>query len=400
MLARRIRLEGAIAIGLGSMIGAGVFSAVAPAAKAAGPWLLAGLVLAGLVALFNATSVSWLAAKYPESGGAYVYGRERLGPIFGFVAGFSFIAGKLASAAAMALTFGAYVDPPRAKLWAIGAIAVLTAINYAGVKKTVAATWVIVGLVLLALAIVVFAALAGGNADLDRLIARTGEPSLRGVLQSAGLLFFAFAGYARIATLGEEVEEPARTIPRATMISLGIVFVIYAVVMTSALLALDPAALAEAPAPLAAAVEAGRRPEAAIAVRAGATVASIGVLLSLIAGISRTMYAMAKNADFPRAFAAVHPRAGVPHRAIVLAGAAAASIAALGGIGSAISFSSFSVLVYYAIANASAFTLRKHVVPALGFAACLAIAFSLDARAVLSGLALLAAAIVVFRAKR
>src|SRR5215212_3953533 len=216
-LARRLGTVDAVIIGLGSMLGAGVFAAFSPAARAAGAGLLIGLAVAALVAYCNATASAQLAAQYPTSGGTYVYGRERLGDWWGFLAGWCFVVGKTASCAAMALTFAAYVAPGRwLKPVAVVAVLTLTAVNYRGVTRTAGLTRIIVTIVLVALAVAVAATLAGGEAGLDGLAAGTSAGSgWYGVLQSAGLLFFAFAGYARIATMGEEVRDPARTIPRA-----------------------------------------------------------------------------------------------------------------------------------------------------------------------------------------
>jgi APA family basic amino acid/polyamine antiporter len=120
-LARRLGLGDAVVIGLGSMIGAGVFAAFAPAAEAAGSGLLLGLALAAAVAYANALSSAQLAALYPLSGGAYIYGCERLGHFWGFLAGWAFVVGKTASCAAMALTFGAYAAPSFARWLAVAA---------------------------------------------------------------------------------------------------------------------------------------------------------------------------------------------------------------------------------------------------------------------------------------
>ncbi|HEU5060293.1 MAG TPA: amino acid permease, partial [Kofleriaceae bacterium] len=193
-LARRLGTTDAVVIGLGSMIGAGVFSALAPAARAAGNGLLAGLAIAALVAYCNATSSAQLAAVYPQSGGTYVYGRERLGPYWGFLAGWAFVIGKLASCAAMAMTFASYAAPALARPLAAGAVVALTAVNYAGIEKTALVSRVIVGLVLAALATVVAAIWLGGAADPGRLWPIEGA-GWRGVLQAGGFLFFAFAGY-------------------------------------------------------------------------------------------------------------------------------------------------------------------------------------------------------------
>ena len=401
-LDRRLDATDAVVIGLGAMLGAGVFSAVGPAAGAAGSWLLGGLVLAGAVAFANASSSAALAALYPESGGAYAYGRRRLGRFWGFVAGWAFLAGKLGSCAAMALTVGSYVAPGMARPVALGGLAAVTAANYLGVDKTAAATRVIVVVVLAALAAAVAGMLLGGTADPANLASPSPGPGLHGVLQAAGLLFFAFAGYARLATLGEEVADPARTIPRAVSVALGIVLVVYAVVCAAALLAAGPAALAAADAPLAEAVGAGRLAGLEPVVRGGAAVASLGVLLSLQAGLSRTGFAMAANRDLPPALAAVHPRYRVPHRAeLVVAGLVAAAVLAV-DLRGAIGFSSVLVLVYYTVANAAAWTLgpterrRPRWLAGAGVAGCLVLAASLPAASVVAGAAVLAAGVAVW----
>ncbi|WP_255220943.1 APC family permease, partial [Nocardia cyriacigeorgica] len=339
-------------IGLGAMLGAGIFAALAPAANAAGSGLLLGLGVAAVVAYCNATSSARLAARYPDSGGTYVYGRERLGPFWGYLAGWSFVVGKTASCAAMALTVGVYLWPGHAHAVAVAAVVALTTVNYLGVQKSALLTRVIVAVVLAVLAAVVVSATTSPEADPGRL-AFGSDITLLGVLQAAGLLFFAFAGYARIATLGEEVRDPARTIPRAVPIALGITLVVYAAVAVASLLALGPHRLAESTAPLASAVQAAGADWLSPIVRAGAAVAALGSLLALILGVSRTTLAMARDHHLPRTLAAVHPRTGVPHHAEIAVGAVVALAAATADLRAAIGFSSFGVLLYYAVANAS-----------------------------------------------
>jgi APA family basic amino acid/polyamine antiporter len=358
-LARRLGTGDAVVIGLGSMIGAGVFAAVGPAAAAAGGALLLGLLIAGAVAYCNAISSAQLAALYPASGGTYVYGRERLGAFWGFLAGWGFVVGKTASCAAMALTFGAYAVPELMRPLAVAAVVALVALNLRGIQRTAAATRVLVALVLAALAAVLVATLFGGQVDTGHL-SPFFTSGVYGILQSAALLFFAFAGYARVATLGEEVREPERTIPRAIPLALGITLVVYALVTAAALLAVGPERLAEADAPLAAAARAGSLEWLAPAVRVGGAVASLAVLLSLIAGVSRTALAMARERDLPAALNAVHPRFRVPHRAELTIGALVIAVVLIADVRGAIGFSSFTVLAYYAIANASAWTLARH----------------------------------------
>jgi APA family basic amino acid/polyamine antiporter len=395
-LRRRLGTFDAVVIGLGSMIGAGIFAALAPAAKAAGSGLLVGLGVAAVVAYCNATSSARLAARYPASGGTYVYGRERLGPFWGYLAGWGFVIGKTASCAAMALTVGTYVWPSEAHAVAVGAVVALTAVNYAGLRKAVWLNRMIVVIVLAVLAAVVTACLTSGAADIGRLDVG-GDVTAGGVLQAAGLLFFAFAGYARIATLGEEVRDPQRVIPRAIPLALVIVLVVYAAVAVAVLSVLGGRGLAAVAAPLTEAVRAAGVPGLVPAVRAGAAVAALGSLLALILGVSRTTLAMARDRHLPHALAAVHPRFRVPHRAEVTVGVVVAVLAATVDLRGAIGFSSFGVLAYYAIANASAWTLGPdegrppRAVPVAGLAGCVVLAFALPASSVVVGAGVLAA---------
>jgi APA family basic amino acid/polyamine antiporter len=393
-LARRLTQGDAVVVGLGSMIGAGIFAAFAPAARAAGAGLLLGLAIAAAVAYCNATSSARLAARYPQSGGTYVYARERLGQLAGYVAGWAFVVGKIASCTAIALTFGHYVAPSFARPLAVGAVVALTAVNLRGVDKTAALTRALVAVVLGSLAVFIVASLRGGT-DAGNLWPPTGGAP--GVLRAAGFLFFAFAGYARIATLGEEVVDPARTIPRAIPVALGLTLAVYAIVAVAALAAGGPATLARTSTPLRA-VLAEAAPSFTPVVRVGAAVASLGVLLSLLAGVSRTVFAMAQNADLPRRLGAVAPRRRVPHHAELAVAAVVATVAALADIRAAIGFSSFCVLVYYALTNGSALTLRERrasrLVACAGLVGCIALAVSLPPTSIAVGAGVIATGVV------
>ncbi len=360
-LERRLGTKDAVVIGLGSMIGAGIFAAFGPAAKAAGTGLLVGLALAAVIAYCNAVASAQLAAQYPVSGGTYVYGRERLGPWWGFTAGWGFVVGKTASCAAMALTFATYAVPGPVwvqRLVAVAGVLGLAALNYRGITKTVALTRILVGTSLLALAVVVAGIAAGGGATTANLggFSSLASGGFYGILQSAGLLFFAFAGYARIATLGEEVRDPRRTIPRVIPIALALAVVVYLVVAVAALLAAGPDGLANAAAPLVAALDGAGAGALTPAVRVGGALAALGALLALIAGIGRTGLAMARERDLPTWLAAVHPKYRVPHHAELALAAVVSALVLTVDLRGVIGFSSFGVLVYYAVANASAFT--------------------------------------------
>ncbi|NHC44237.1 APC family permease [Motilibacter aurantiacus] len=402
-LRRELGVADAVLVGLGAMLGAGVFAAFAPAAGAAGTGLLLALAVAAVVAYCNATSTAALAAAHPQAGGAYLYGRRQLGPVWGYVAGWGFVVGKTASCAAMALTAGAYAWPGHPRLAAVVAAGALTAVNYRGITRTAALNRALVTVTLGSLALVVAGCLAGGATDAANL--RLQGFDGYGVLQAAGLLFFAFAGYARIATLGEEVRDPARTIPRAVPVALGVVVVVYALVGVSVLLVLGAGGVATSAAPLRDAVAAGSLDGLSPLVRVGAVTAALGVLLSAMAGVGRTTLAMARDRELPPALAAVHPRFGVPHRAELALGAVVVAIVCVADIRGAIGFSGLGVLVYYAVANAGAWTLPartalRRPVAAVGLTGCLVLAATLPWASVVAGVAVLALGLLLRAAAR
>ncbi|HEY5833167.1 APC family permease [Streptomyces sp.] len=402
-LVRRLGVADAVVVGLGAMVGAGVFAAFGPAARAAGSGVTAALAVAAVVAYCNATSSARLAARHPESGGTYVYGRERLGPFWGYLAGWSFVAGKTASCAAMALTVGQYAWPGQRRAIAVAAVVALTAVNCLGVRKAAWLTRLIVSVTLAVLAAAVTVCLTSGSADAGRL-GWDGDTSAWGLLQAAGLLFFAFAGYARIATLGEEVKDPARTIPRAIPIALAITLAVYVAVAVALLATLGPGPLARSAAPLADAVRAAGASGLVPVVRTGAAVAALGSLLALILGVSRTTLAMSRDHHLPPALAALHR--GNPVRAELAVGAAVTLLTVTTDLRGAIGFSSFGVLLYYGIANASALRLTPAegrpplIVPVTGLCGCAALAVSLPTAAVLAGLGVTAAGAVAYVARR
>lgn len=400
-LARRLGLFDATTLGVGAMLGSGVFVAFAPAAAAAGRAVLVGVLVASLVAYANANSSAQRAARYPRSGGAYVYGRELLGRASGFLAGWVFVVGRVASCAAGALTFGTYVVPDHPRLAACTAALVLTAVNYRGIERTATATRVLAGVVLAVLALAVAAAWNGAPSGTSALLPETGTMSLDGVLGSAAIMFFAFAGSARIATLGEEVRDPVRTIPRAILAALAAVVTTYLVVGATLLATLGVDELAASPAPVLDAATGDPSSLIGIIIRLGAGVAGLGVVLALLAGVSRTILAMARDGELPRFIAAVHPLHGVPHRAELLVGAVVAATVAVAELDDAIAVSACTVLVYYAIANASAMAPRAHMArwtragASFGLVGCLVLASRLPTLAVCLGIASVLAGLAI-----
>ncbi|MGX1857178.1 APC family permease [Dietzia sp. NPDC055340] len=414
MLDRRLGLTDAVVVGLGAMIGAGVFVAFAPAAARAGSLVWVSLAIAAVVAVCNALSSARLAAQFPAAGGTYVYGRELLGPLPGFLAGWGFIVGKTASCAAMALTVGLYIWPGHANLVAAAAVLLLTVLSVLGVQRTATVAKVLVAIVLVVLAVFLVMAwvvpsgggaeavvagsgatgLAAAEAELAPVPAIDGEAwpaRILGVLGGAGFCFFAFAGYARIATLGEEVRDPARTIPKAVMLAISLVIVVYALVLAAIVHVLGVGGVAAGAAPVLEAAERIGGGELAPVVRIAAGIAALGALLGGILGVSRTTLAMARDRHLPAPLAAVHATRRTPYVAEICVGVLVAVIVLLADVRQAIGFSSFAVLVYYLVANTAALRLdrrRRRLpawVPVLGALGCVTVAGSLPWESVVGG---------------
>ncbi|GAA1378613.1 APC family permease [Luteococcus sanguinis] len=381
-------------IGVGSMVGAGVFAAFGPAAAAAGNLLLVSLGIAAIVAFCNATSSAQLAARYPTSGGTYFHGRAELGEWPGFLAGWCFVIGKTASCAAMALTVAAYLVP---STWqhpvAVAAVLALAAVNAFGVTRTARLAKILAGIVLAVLTVFAVTAWA---ADAPSPTGTSTSAGPVGVLQAAGLLFFAFAGYARIATMGEEVVEPRRTIPRAITVALGIALVTYLVVALTLLHVLPVDEIAGSTAPVAdAAAALEGRSWLGVVVRFGAVCAALGSLLSLIAGVGRTSLAMAREGDLPAPLARVDERYRVPRTAEAVLAVVVSALVLVVDLQGVIGFSSFGVLLYYFVANASAWhqsegRMYPRALQGLGMVLCAVLVVTLPWQSVAVGLVVLA----------
>jgi len=402
VLRRELGLLDAVGVGFGAIVGAGIFVVTGVAAGVAGPAFLVGLLVAGVAATCNALSSAQLAASYPQAGGTYEYGYRVLTPWAGFAAGWMFLASKTAAAGTVALGLAGYLEalapglPPRVA--AVGAIVVFTVLNYFGVRRSSGVNLAIVTVSLCTLLLFVASGAAAFRLDNLRPFAPMGWGR---TLESAALLFFAYTGYARIATLGEEVREPARTIPRAIMITIAGAVLLYGLVAVVAVGAVGAAELAATAAPLHLAAEATGRGWIVTAVSVGGVTAMLGVILSQLLGLSRMGFAMARRGDLPRVLAHVHPVYGVPGRAVLAIGAVAAVVAATGTLRGVASAASFTILVYYGIANVAAMKMPRHaklfpdVVPVVGLLACTALAFSLPGRVVLTGLAVLTAGLAL-----
>jgi APA family basic amino acid/polyamine antiporter len=390
---RRLGTADATVLGLAAMLGTGVFAVWAPAAAAAGPLLLLSVLLAGIVAACNAASTADLAVAHPESGGGYVYGRERLAPGAGRLAGVAFLVGKTSSAAAAAGVFGAYVLPSQPLPAAVLVIVAGTVLNTSGVRWTARGSYALVGGTLAVLLVVVVIGLLGPDVTAASPLANPDAEAVAGpggglgVLTAAALVFFAFAGYARIATLGEEVRDPRRTLRRAVALALGITLLTYLLVAAALMVGLGTDRLATEATPLVTVVDAGETSALGVLVRAGAAVAAGSALLSVLVGVSRTALAMARRRELPGGLAAISSR-GTPWRADVAGGLVAIVVAALAGPVAAIALSACSVLVYYAVINLAALRMSPgerswpRWTSALGLLLCIGFAALLPTRQV------------------
>lgn len=395
-LRRDLGLLDAVGIGFGAIVGAGIFVVTGLAAGVAGPAFLVGLGLAGIAATANALSSAQLAARYPQSGGTYEYGYRLLHPWAGFAAGWLFLASKISAAGTVALGLAGYLAglvpglPPR--VVAVGAVVVFTALNYFGIRRSSRANLAIVALSLGSLVLfVVLGAREFDAANLHPFAPR----GWRGVLKGAALLFFAYTGYARIATLGEEVREPRRTIPRAVLITIVGAILLYGAVALVAVGVVGAEALAGSPAPLLVAGEATEVGWLPAAIAAAGLAAMLGVILSQLLGLSRVVFAMARRGDLPKGLGRVHPRHGVPGWAVLLVGGVAAIVTATGSLAGVAAAAAFTILVYYAIANLAALRmapedkLYPNAVPVVGLVSCIALAASLDLTTIVTGVVVL-----------
>ena len=418
-LTRQLGLPGAVVTGLGSILGTGVFISIAIAAGEAGAWIMLAAPLAALVAIGNGMSSAQLASAHPVAGGTYEYGYQYLGPWAGYVAGCLFLTAKSASAATAALGFATYLivladldDDWRVPI-ALATVSAVTGLVLAGVRRTAWVNVVLVTITIAALAIFVgfgVGELAGGELDPARLDMSGFGPWWKVLPEATALMFVAYTGYGRIATLGEEVHDPRRTIPRAVVITLVVSAVLYTSVAVvgwrlggvawridgGAVPGDEMGRVERVHAPLAALLDG----PAARLVELGALAAMLGVLLNLVLGLSRVWLAMGRRRDLPRGLSELDS-AGNPSRAVLTAGAVIAIIALVGDLRLAWSFSAFTVLLYYAITNAAALRLpvadrwAPRSLSWFGLASCAALAFWVDVRALALGVGLLAVAVLV-----
>jgi APA family basic amino acid/polyamine antiporter len=421
-LRREVGVCGATMMGLGSILGTGIFVSIGIAAGAAGPAVVLAIVIAALVATCNGLSSAQLAANHPVSGGTYEYGYRWLHPTLGFTAGWMFLCAKCASAATAALGFSGYVlnafgrDASLALTpLAAAAVVVLTVLVLTGIRRSNLANMVIVSVTIASLVLFVAAglphAIRAGRGNFHPFFPGGADgSSLSGLLEACALMFVAYTGYGRIATLGEEIREPQKNIPAAIVLTLAASALLYIAVGVVAIAVVGAESLAAATTQTAAPLESAARQFggqlAALGVSVGAITAMLGVLLNLILGLSRVALAMGRRGDLPPLFARLDRSGSTPFVAVVFVGAVIAALTLIGNVKTTWSFSAFTVLIYYALTNLAAIRLseneRRHprVIPWLGLFACLFLAFWVELQIWLAGLGLIAVGLLWQRLAR
>jgi len=409
MLKRELGLGGAILTGLGSMIGTGIFVSLGLATGIAGSWVLVALALAAGLALCNGLNSAQLAASHPVSGGTYEYGYRYLSPAVGFTAGWMFLLAKSASAATAALGCMGYLFSvlPVAGLpdtvpvvGAILLIGLLTGVVLLGVRRSNQVNLLILSITFVSL--LAFVGAAAQYAQRHGWVGLTlGWDALRlpDLLQATALMFVAYSGYARITVLGEEVQDPQRTIPRAVGLTIGLVLLLYTSVAIAALGGVGATAFAQAThqqaAPLEVLAASFGIPWVPVLIAVGALTAMVGILLNLILGLSRMVLAMARRGDLPPVLARLNRKGTRPTAAILTVSLGICLLVLFGNVKTTWSFSAFSVLIYYAITNWAALQLTSgdrqfpRWVAMVGLLGCTGLALWVEPVVWLSGSALI-----------
>ena len=378
---RTLTLRNSIFLGLSSMIGAGLFINIAPAATISSYSLLFGLLIASILAFSNASSSAQLARLYPETGGTYVYARKVLGNSSSLVAGTTFIIGKIISSIAIALTFGHYLYPSSHKIAGIALVFTIGTVNYFGASKTASVAKWFVYSVLGILLFYIFSVVSSDNFNF--VIPITKGLTVESLLLSSSIWFFAFTGYSRLATFGEEVENPETIIPKAILTGLGITVSIYFLTTYATLGIINPDIIQNSLTPLKVAFDISRFSNFSFLISIASTIATASVLLALIPGISRVVVAMSRDNYLPESLGSIHSKFNSAYIADILV-----SIVVVVGIlyfdvVEAVKLSSFFVLLYYSITNYSVIKIKesRRLYPVItayfGLFGCLLLASSL-----------------------
>jgi APA family basic amino acid/polyamine antiporter len=388
-LKKTFGLFDAFNIGIGAIIGAGIFVVTGIGASLAGPALLISLLISAAIAAFTALSFAELSILIPKEGGGYEFAHELISPFAGFITGWLWLFSNVVVGAVVSLGFAHYFAlffPIPVHITAVIACIIITTINYLGAKDLeVVNNALVVFKLFILVCFVVFGISAVNQGNITSSFLPHGSI---GILQGAAFMFFAFAGFARITVIGEEVKDPKKTIPRAILLALGVSTIIYLLVSYTAIGLVGYEALANSGSPLA---DAAHQEGSIIVllVSLGALAATFSVLLTTLLGTSRISFAMARNKDLPKFFNKLHPKRSVPYVAILIFGVIMTLFAAFTDLTSAVAIANFASLFYYAVANYAALKIDKprysKIIPIIGLLTCILLLFFLTPTAWIIG---------------
>ena len=378
---RTLTLKNSIYLGLSSMIGAGLFNNIAPTAKISSYSTILGLLLASTLAFANASSSAQLASLYPQTGGTYLYAKNILGKGAANVAGAVFIIGKTISCIAIALTLGNYLSPVNSKEFAVLFSFVVFLIGFSGIHKTAKIAKWFVWILFSLLAFYTISIVITPEVSFNLPI--TDQLSLDNILLSGSIWFFAFTGYSRLATFGEEVKNPEKIIPTAIFTGLGITVIIYLLISWVTLSIVEPQIIMNSRTPLLIAMDLSSMSEFSFLIVFASSIAMASVFLALMPGISRIYVAMARDGILPGALSTIHKKFNSAYISeLIVFITVIVGIYQLNVINS-IKLSSFFILIYYSITNLSVIKLKKNqriysvVVAYYGIFMCIIFASSL-----------------------
>jgi APA family basic amino acid/polyamine antiporter len=406
-LKREIGLFGATALGIGAIIGSGIFIVTGIVAGIAGPAMVLSVLIAGAIALFSAMSVAELGAFIPEEGGMYAYAGKLISPFAGFIAGWIWVFSNIFVGAAVSLGFAHYfvtlVPAVPVKIIAVIVCIIFVVINYTGLKESTLLNDLLVTVKVL---ILLFFVAFGLSFFTGSHFTPPAPSGMTGILSGAALIFFAYTGFARVTIMAEEVKEPEKTIPASIYLALAISTILYVLVSVVAVGLIGTPNLAQSGSPLADAIRVTGSPAAVLLISLGAMIATASVLLTTIMGISRIVFAMARNADLPSFLGRVSARFSTPRYAIWFTGIFMVAAILLADLTLVVAVSTLAMLIFYFIANIAALRIpREHqrypwVVPVIGAVTCAGLVFFLEINSWVIGITGLAVGIAWYGMRR
>jgi APA family basic amino acid/polyamine antiporter len=380
-LIRSISAVGLTAMGVGAIIGTGIFVVIGQGAAKAGPSVILAFVLAAVTCLFSALSYAELAAAVPVAGSAYTYSYATMGELVAFIIGWDLILEYGVSVAAVAVGWGgnvnAFLDsafhvripdaistsPSDGGVFNLPAVFIVMAITFLlirGTKESATANMIMVGIKICILVFFIIAALTSFDSNNFKDFAPDG---FAGITSAAGLIFFAYIGFDAVATGSEESNNPGKDLPIAVVGSLAISTLLYVLVAIAAVGVAPISVMTESKnkdAPLSAALESGTGLNWASALLSlGALIAITSVVLVILYGQTRIFFAMCRDGLLPRSFAVVHPRFGTPARLTLAFGILISILAALVPLGEIVKLVNIGTLFAFVLVNIGVIILRR-----------------------------------------